>query len=327
MRRRTLLKLAGTLVVGGTRAMAQQTFTFRMGHVLAPTEPIHLTALEMAKRIESQTRGRVRIQVFPSSQLGSNRDTYEQVRIGAPVIANIDPGYISDYTSKDVGILAGPFLFESINELNRVLDSELAKGWLDGLRRSNLRCLSLGWYFGERHVFSKRAYAKPQDLRGVKIRVPPNPIFVETFKTLGATPVTLEFAELYSALQQGVVDAGEAPLSTIFASKLYEVAPVITLTGHFKQPIGWMMNEQLFQSLPADIQQVMLEEFRIYGLRATSATIQAGTRVRRNLEALGIRMVGVDKKAYSDAIKPFYQNYPGWSANLESRVRAIAQGR
>jgi tripartite ATP-independent transporter DctP family solute receptor len=302
-----------------------QPITIKWGHVLAPTEPTHIVALRVAERVKNRTSGLVTIEVFPSSQLGSNRDTYEQARLGSPVMGHIDPGYASEYGVKELGILGGPFLYENLDEIKKVVNSQLVQEWNDQLReKGGLRVLAWNWYFGERHIISGRGYPSPENLRGVKIRTPPNPIWVETFKTLGATPVTLEWAEVYTALAQGVVDAAEAPLSTLFGSKLYEVKKVITLTGHFKAITGHVIGEKFFQSLPKDVQQVLMEEVQKGGEEMSQLTVQQQEDFKKKLAEQGVSFVQPDIEAYKRASRPFYSL--GWPPDLYERIQKIIRG-
>jgi tripartite ATP-independent transporter DctP family solute receptor len=323
--RNKLVKVALALAFLGAPVLAQ-TITIRIGHVLAPTEPTHIAALEVAKRVKERTNGRVEIQVFPAAQLGSNRDTYEQARLGAPVMGHIDAGYLSQYVA-DMAIMGGPFLFDNVEQIRRLVTSVLMEEWNRRVQQTGLHIVAFNWYFGERHIISRRAFPSPADLRGVKVRVPPNPVFIETFKLLGAVPVTLEWAEVYSALQQGVVDAAEAPLSTLYASKLYEAAKVVTLTGHFKQITGWVIGYRYWQTLPQDVRQILTEEFIRGGELMSRMTIEQQDQFRKQLEAVGVTFANPNLPAYAQATRAFYNNFPGLTPDLVARVRRIIEGR
>jgi len=284
-------------------------------------------ALWVAERVKNRTNGLITIEVFPSSQLGSNRDVYEQARLGGAVIGHIDPGYASEYGVKEMGVLNGPFLYENLDEIKKIISSDLVREWNEQLReKGGLRVLAWNWYFGERHIISGRGYPSPENLRGVKIRTPPNPIWVETFKTLGATPVTLEWAEVYTALAQGVVDAAEAPISTLFGSKLYEIKKVVTLTGHFKAITGHVIGEKFFQSLPKYVQQILVEEVQKGGEEMSQMTVEQQEEFKKKLAEQGVSFVQPDIEAYKRVTRPFYYNYPGWPPDLYERIQKIIRG-
>jgi tripartite ATP-independent transporter DctP family solute receptor len=318
------LALAMALLTGSAWA---QNITIRVGHVLAPSEATHIVALEVAKRVSERTNGRVEIRVFPGAQLGPPRDVYEQARLGAPVMGHIDPGFLALFGVPDFAIMNGPFLFDNVDQINRLVASPLVAEWKRTVRQNGLHVIALNWYFGERHIISNRAFPTPTDLRGVKMRVPPNPVWIETFRTLGAVPVTLQWVEVYSGLQQGVVDAAEAPLSTLYGSKLHEVARTVTLTGHFKAVSGWVIGERFWRTLPRDVQQILTEEFQRGGERMTRMTIEGQEGFRRKLEAAGVRFVTPNVAAYAEASQGFYANFPGWTPGLHARVRQIIEGR
>lgn len=284
--------------------------TFQVGHVLATSEPIHQELVAVGERLSEATGGGITLEVFPNSELGGNRDVAEQAILGAPVIGHLDPSYASEHGVPDMGVLTGPFLFEDVEQIDRMLDSDLMQQWRDQMREeSNLESLAWNWYFGERHIISDSAYEEPESIRNVKIRVPPAPSWIETFEALGATPVTLEWSEVYTGLSQGVVDAAEAPLSTLQGSALYEVSDTVTLTSHFKAITGFAMNGDLYDQLPAACQELVRQEFVAGGERVTEATLLAQEETRGTLEGEGVEFVEADIPAYKEASASFYDQY------------------
>lgn len=306
---------------------AARPIVIKWAHCLSIDEPTHRAALEVARRVGQRTQGRVIMQIFPSSQLGGSRDTYEQARLGAPVMAHIDPGYASEYGSRNLSVLSGPYIFDTPEEAARLVSSPLVREWNEELRvNGGLRILTWNWYFGERYIISHRGYPNPADLRGVKVRVPPNPVWVETYKTLGAAAVTLEWAEVYIGLAQGVVDAAEAPLSTLYGSKLQEVKKVLTETGHFKAISGHVIGEQFFQSLPADVRRILVEELERGGRAMSRMTLEKQAEYREKFMKAGAAFVRADVAAYKKATRPFYAHFPEWPPDLFDRVQAIIHG-
>jgi tripartite ATP-independent transporter DctP family solute receptor len=316
------LAVAAGVVAAPVHGQAAE-FVIKLGHVLPTNEPIHQANERMAQRVKEKTKGRVEIQVFPASQIGSNRDTYEQARMGAPVICHIDPGYAAELGDLDIAIMNGPFLFESWDQARKVLTSPLVAAMNENLRRKgNIRVLSWGYYFGQRHIISDKGYPTPADIKGKKVRVPPNVMWVETFKAMGAVPTPLQWAEVYQGLGQGVVDAAEAPLSTLLGSKLHEVKKVITLTGHFKAVVGLAIGEQYFQSLPKDIQQLLAEEAEENGRWVSPITIQKEDEFKQALAKGGVTFVQADTEAYRKATLATYKAFPKWTPGLYERVQA-----
>lgn len=322
---RTIARLAITLVAAAAFATASaQEFTIRLANVLAATEPVNIVAQQLAEAVAERTNGRVAIEIFPASQLGGGRDYLEQAFLGAPVVGHTDPGYVStEYGVADLAVLAGPFLIQGADEIEGLISSDLVQGWNERLAEAGMRVLSWNWFFGERHLISNAAYPNPEDLRGVKVRVAPNPVWTITFDTLGAVGVELEWAEVYGGLQQGVVDAAEAPLSTLYGSRLYEVADTITLTSHFKAITGMVMGEAYWQTLPADIQEILLEEFHRHGTMMSEMTVASQAEFRSLLEAEGVTFVEADTAAYAQASAPFYTRFPGFPPGIFDEIQAI----
>lgn len=307
-----------------TSFAAAQEYVLRLANVVAPTEPVNIVAERLAERVAERTDGRVRIEIFPASQLGGGRDYLEQAALGAPVIGHTDPGYVStEYGVPELAVLAGPFLIRGPEEIAALIESEMVHEWNDRLAENGLRVLSWNWYFGDRHIISDTGYPSPADIASVKIRVPPNPVWTETFNALNTVGVTLEWAEVYGGLQQGVVDAAEAPLSTLYGSRLYEVADTITLTGHFIAITGMLIGESYWQSLPEDIQQILLEEFARGGEEMSQMTIDSQGEFRRLLEEEGVTFVEPDKAAYAEATSVFYSNFPGLPEGIYDTIQSI----
>jgi tripartite ATP-independent transporter DctP family solute receptor len=317
-----LLTAAAALLAAGPARGAD--YVIKLGHVLPTNEPIHQAFERMGQRVKERTKGRVEIQVFPASQIGSNRDTYEQARMGAPVMVHIDPGYASELGDVDIAILNGPFLYDSWDQARKVLASPLVAQMNENLRKKgNIRVLSWGYYFGQRHIISDRGYRTPAEIKDRKVRVPPNPMWVETFKAMGAVPTPLQWAEVYSGLAQGVVDAAEAPLSTLYGSKLHEVKKVITLTGHFKAITGVAIGEGYWQTLPKEVQQVLAEEAEEGGRWVAPITIQKEDEWKALLAKGGVTFVEADAGGYRKATAATYNAFPKWTPGLYDRVRSI----
>ena len=319
-----VLVLIGVGLVLGAGPAVAADYVIKLGHVIAPSEPIHQAFERMAERVKERTKGRVEIQVYPNSQLGSNKDTYEQARMGAPVMAHIDPGYASELGDTDIAILGGPFLYDSWDQAKKIIASPLVQKVNDNIRtRGGFRILSWGYYFGQRHVISDKGYPSPAEIKGRKVRVPPNPMWVETFKAMGAVPTPLQWSEVYSGLSQGVVDAAEAPLSTLYGSKLFEVKKVVTLTGHFKAVTGVGIGETFYQSLPKDIQQILQEESEEGGRWVSPITIQKEDEYRQTLAKAGVTFVQADADAYRKTTAATYTAFPKRTPGLYDRVREV----
>ncbi|WP_353171626.1 C4-dicarboxylate TRAP transporter substrate-binding protein [Paracandidimonas soli] len=313
--------MALALAVGSPSAHAKTTL--RVAHALSPNEPIHHAVEKFAEAVTKRTKGEVRISIFPSEQLGPNREVYEQVRQGAPIIQVADPAFMADYVP-DLGVMNGPYLLDEPLQFQKLLDSDWYAEMQTPLQKAGFRVLSFNYFFGIRNVIADKPVRSPADFNGMTIRIAPNPMWVETFKALGARGTPMPWTEVYSALAQGVVDAVEAPLGSLVGSKLQEQRKTMSLTGHFTAYLGLVMNEKQFQALSPEHQQILIEESQKAGEEMTRVTLENDKKLQKDLEAQGINIVrDIDIQAMRDATAPVYSAFPDWTPGLYQRIRAI----
>lgn len=319
--------LAGcTPDAGGTPAAGGdcEPIELDLGHVLAEQSPSHEAALAMVDRIAERSDGGITIRLFPNSQLGSTPQTDEQAMAGANTITFTDASYASDYGVPEMGAMFIPFFWDDVDALLTFVESDLFDGWADQLADNGLKVLAPNWYFGDRYIIGNAAYEEPGDLSGVQIRTPAATTWVTTFEMLDAVPQSLAFSEVYSAMEQGVVDAAEAPASTLYDAGLYEVGSDLSLTSHFRQVQMMAMSTEVFDSLCTDYQDILIEEFHKGGEEATQLTIASQDEYVGKFEEEGIAVHEVDAAAYRDAVAGFAENYPEWPADLPERMLEAA---
>jgi TRAP-type transport system periplasmic protein len=328
-RRRFIANAGATtaLLPLATPALSQNRVDIRVSHVLPSTHLGHGMVEEITARITERTNGRLNFVVFPNSQLGTTTETVEQASQGLPVISYTDASTLAPFGVPELNVLGGPFLVEDIEEAFRLHDSDLMSEWSERLAQQGaIRNLALNWLPGARHIVGHNAYPEPEDLRGVAIRVPPIETWRRTFLPLGAIPTTVEFAEVYSALSQGVVDAAENSLMGIASQNWHEVAKEVTLTGHFMAFSGWVISEAAFAEMSAEEQAIMKEEFRAGGVEYARALDADIADTMAALEAQGVNITQANTEAYRQATASFYEAFPEWPEGLFERVRAAAAG-
>jgi tripartite ATP-independent transporter DctP family solute receptor len=322
MQRRSLLAVATALSAPAV-ARAQSQIRIRLAHSLSTTEPAHLAAEYFARNMAERSNGRVRIELFPGEQLGSGRDVNEMIRQGANVMNITDPGYLSDFVP-DVGILNGPYLVNDFDQYGKLLDSDWYRDVDRRLQQAGLRMVMQGGYFGARHMIADKPIHKPADMAGMTVRVPPNQMWIETFRSLGARPTTVQWSEIYNALQQGVVQAAEAPYGSLWGSRLQEVRKVISTTGHFQAMTGWPINNGYFNRLPAEIRDMLLQEGDRARQEMTRLTREQEEDYVRRFREAGVQVVTeVDIPAFRDASAATYRAFPRWTPGLHDTVRRI----
>jgi tripartite ATP-independent transporter DctP family solute receptor len=322
----TLVRLLGIAAAGCLLALpatAAGNITIRFAHSLSTSEPAHQAAEFFAKNVRERTKGKVDIKVFPNEQLGSGKDVNEMIRQGANVMNITDPGYLSDFVP-DVGVLNGPYIVKDPKEFDKIWASDWWKATDQKLRKAGFRLIMAGGFFGARDVIADKPVRRPEDMQGMTIRVPPNTMWIETFKALGARPSTVQWSETYSALQQNVVAAAEAPLGSLWGSKLYEVKKVISTTGHFKAIVMWPINYNFFNSLPKDVQQVLLEEGEKARVEMTRLTLASEQGYIEKFKAAGVTFVtDVDQAAFQKATASVYNAFPKWTPGLHAKIEEI----
>jgi TRAP-type transport system periplasmic protein len=243
------LLAAPAIITARSQALAATTLT--LAHGAAPSNPRSVAAKRFAELVAAKTGGRIAVNVAGSEQLGSDAAVLMSLRTGAIDVSANSQGTSSNLVP-EVGALGLPFLFADPDKAFRVLDGpvgeELAK------RFEKLGIVVLDWWDnGIRHVTnSKRAITRPEDLHGLKIRTPADPMTIDIFRTLGAATEQISFSELYVALQQGVVDGQENPLANIASAKIYEVNPYISLTAHKWESNPFLMSRIAWDRIGAD---------------------------------------------------------------------------
>jgi tripartite ATP-independent transporter DctP family solute receptor len=241
-----------------TPAEAQQPITIRLGHVGFPG-PDSIFALmgdEYAKRVNSALKGKVEVKVFHSSQLGSDEQMMRGIKVGAPEM--FVPSTIMSTAEQKFGVFEMPYIIVSRAHMKKVAESKQAQqSLLEGLPTKGIRVLGI-WENGFRHITNNvRAIVRPDDLKGIKLRVPGGVWRVKMFKTYGANPSPMPFAEVYSALQSGVMDGQENPFPQIASAKFQEVQKFLSLSGHVYTPAYLVVSEDFWKKLPSDIQAAL----------------------------------------------------------------------
>ena len=297
--------VAGCL--GPEAASAQGPVTVRLGLSANPGSLIAITAEEYAKRANEALRGKAEVKVFPSSQLGTDEQMLKGVRAGqlemfvpSTVMSTVEPKY---------GVFEMPYLIRDWHHIRKVAaNAEIKRALFEPLPSKGVRVLAF-WENGFRHITNNtRPIMKPEDLRGIKLRVPSGIWRVKMFKLYGANPTPLAYAEVYSALQSGVMDGQENPFPQIWSGRFHEVQKYLSLTGHVYSPAYPMVGEKWWQSIPADI-RATLERVAV---ETQEVAWREGERLDKELLAkLGatLKVNEADKKAFLQASKPVYEEF------------------
>ncbi|WP_313800356.1 TRAP transporter substrate-binding protein [Cytobacillus sp.] len=287
-----------------------ETFTLKAGHSLTEDHPYHIGLLEMAKNVEERTDGKVKIEVFPLSQLGAERELTEALTLGTADMSVSSTAPIANFYP-EIGIVDMPFLFESREHAYKVLDGEIGQELLKGME--NIGIIGLAWgENGFRHITNaKHPITKPEDLKGIKIRTQENPIHLDAFNALGAKPTPMAWTEALTALQQGVVDGQENPIVVADTYKLFDAnQKYMTLTGHLYSPAVIMFSKTTWDKLPAEYQEVLSDEAKKSGDQIRELIKKSDEDSLKVLKEQGMEIIeDVDVKPFRDAIQPVYEKY------------------
>ena len=254
----TLLILSVAVVC--TTAQAAEKYVLKFNHVLAPTDPFHAGFTKWAKAVNERTKGGMDVQVFHSAQLGVEEDIIEQLRQGANVGQNTDSARLGNYVP-EIAIMNGPYFVDNYNDVFKLGALPSIKSWKARLESNfGIKILSFSWVQGFRHMITNKPIRTPADLNGLRIRTPGAPIWQESIRSIGATPVAMAFGEIYAAMQQKVIDGLDNVYNATYAGRLYEVAKYVSETKHILLINFEIVGAKFFNSLPADYQKILVEE-------------------------------------------------------------------
>lgn len=281
---------------GGTPGTAEagEKYTLRVSTVIAESDPLYKGYSSFVENIGKRTNGAIQATIYPNAQLGQDEDLMEQALLGADVAFNTDAGRLG-VRVREMGIVLAPYLFNNPQEARKFLVSDLFKSWQKKLEDAhNLTLLSLNYYVGGRNFITKVPIKSPDDLRGLRIRTPGAPVWQETIRSLGATPVALPWIETYPAFQQGVINGAEAQHPATYASKLHEVGKHITLTNHILLMNGLVVGTKWFKKLPTEYQRILVEEGIKAGDLTTKMVMDSEKEYEKKMAAEGATIHTVD---------------------------------
>ncbi|GIL01307.1 MAG: C4-dicarboxylate ABC transporter [Alphaproteobacteria bacterium] len=315
--------LVATLVAGCIAGVAAAAdYTLSVNTALATTDPLYKGLEAFQANVAEASGGRIEVKLFPNSQLGPDEDVLEQARAGAPVAVVVDGGRLAVFQN-EFGVLGAPFLASGYDGIRKVVTSDMFEEWVGKLHdASGHQVLSFNWWQGERHLLTKKEVNAPADLAGIRMRTPGAPVWVETVSAMGATPTPMPWGDVYSALQQNVIDGAEAQLPAVVGAKLDEVISHITKTGHINLITGLVTSAAWFDGLPADLQKVLREEALKAGDIASYGTRDSLEAIEADLTAKGVSVRDIDVTAFKQATAGVYEKL-GYG-ELRDTLQAIA---
>jgi tripartite ATP-independent transporter DctP family solute receptor len=301
-----------------------QTTVIKWGIVLHHEHPFVLGMKKTAEIVAQKTKNRIDMQVFPAAQLGTGKDMIEAVVFGSQGMATEGAAMFSQWAPR-LSILEAPYIFRDVDHMYKVMKSpigtDLTKELVD---KRGLRVLGV-LYYGVRHLTTaNKAVHKPEDVKGLKLRVPEVTLYLEMAKSWGANPTPMAFAELYLGLKQGVVDGQENPLPTINAGKFYEVQKYLMLTGHIMVPQFHAIGEKLWMSLSKGDQTIIMDAVDVGINFSNNLIIKQEKALADEFKQKGMTVITPDVEAFrkaSIAVVPKFEDR--WGKGFYEKIAAV----
>ncbi len=332
MRRRDVLHGAvltlGALAAGGVRgpALGQAKTLFKASDVHPPGYPTVAAVEDLGKTLEQATNGRLGVQMYASMQLGGEKEAIEQAQVGAIQLARVSVGAIGPVID-ELNVFNLPFLFRNTAHMQKVIDGPIGQELLDKVSANDKAGLvGLCWMdAGARSFYdTKHPIKSIADLKGLKVRVIGNPMFVDMANALGANGVAMGYDQVFSALQTGVIDGAENNPPSVVFDNHYQVAKFYTLTEHLIVPEILVFSRRTWDGLSKDDQELLRKSAR--KAQADERTLWAAyeKQAMDKARANGVEIVEtIDKKPFQDAVKPVWDKYGPRFADMIKRIQAV----
>lgn len=308
MKRFSAVFLAALLVFAAAGAFAAE-ITLKLGHIADPQNPYAMGAEKFAELVKEKTGGAVEIQIFPSSQLGNQRDLIEGLTFGTVDLTMTSTAVLGNFLT-EAAVFDLPFIFRDIPHAYKALDTvgmEICKP----LEKRGIKVLSM-FENGVRHMTNNRnPIRKPEDVKGLKIRVMEQPIYIEMMKALDASPTPMAFGELFTALQQGVVDGQENPFSIIYSSSFYEVQKYLSVTGHIWGSALLCFNSSVWNKISEEDKAIVKKAADKWRDEQRRQTVAQEGEFLQKLKDKGMEVAEVDKAAFQQAVQSVWNEYEG----------------
>ena len=285
--------------------------------------PTVVAVENMGKKLDAATNGRIKIQMFPGAVLGQEKEAVEQVQIGALQIARISLGVVGP-VAPDVDVFNMPFVFRDIAHMRAVIDGPIGAELLEKVTNSPARLVALGWMDGgARSLYTKTLVKTPADMKGIKVRMMGNPLFVDTMNAMGGNGISMAYGEVFSALQTGVIDGAENNPPSFFTSNHYTTGmKYYAQTNHLIIPELLVMSKVTWDKLSPEDHTLVKKLAREAQMEQRVLWDKSVADYTTKLKAAGVEFVPVDQKLFFDATAPVRAKYGAKFADLMKRIDA-----
>lgn len=320
-RRHLIAAFAAAIACAGGPATAQTVLKASDVH---PAGYPNVVAVEnLGKKLEEATKGKYKLQMFPGGVLGSEKEVVEQTQVGAIQIARISLGVLGPVVP-DVNVFNMPFVFRDEAHMRKVIDGPIGAEILEKITNSPARLVALGFMdSGSRSLYTKKPVRKPEDLKGMKIRMMGNPLFVDTMNAMGGNGISMGHTEVFGALQTGVIDGAENNPPTLFTSNQYTTVKYYTQTNHLIIPEIFVMSKVTWDKMTKDEQALVKKFAREAQLEQRALWDKSVADYTAKLKAAGIEFINTDVKPFYDATAPVRAKYGAQYADLMKRMADV----
>lgn len=305
-------------------------FTFRVAFENSMSEPVGQGLSKWKELVNSQNKG-VSIELFPDSQLGAKTDIMDQMLLGDNVVTLTDGSFYAEYGVPEFSVFYAPFLFDNWDKVWKLIDSQWYKDMCAKLDEQGLHIIASNWIYGARQLMTKEKVVSPDDLKGMKIRVPTNAIQTKSFDVMGGTSVAMSLGDVYQALTSGTIDGVENPFATLYGRSFQEVCKYLLVTNHVMNSTTWVCSTQVWNSLTPEQQQLLTETCEQAGEFNNEAYNASTEDYIQKMEAAGVTVTNLtdaERQAWKDKAMGIWDYAADfkWSDDLYNNIQAIING-
>ncbi|AMT89545.1 MULTISPECIES: TRAP transporter substrate-binding protein [Pseudomonas] len=319
--KRTLLAAALPLMF--TFAGGAQALEFKVADIHPKGYPTVEAEESMGKTLTKETNGELTFKYFPGGVLGSEKEVIEQMQFGAIQMSRVSLGIVGPVVP-DVNVFNMPFIFRDQQHMRNVIDGPVGDEILDKITNSEFKLVALAWMDGgTRNIYTKKPVRKLEDLKGMKIRVQGNPMFIEMMNAMGANGIAMDTGEIFSSLQTGVIDGAENNPPTLLEHNHFQNAKFYSLTGHLILPEPIVMSKITWEKLTPDQQQLVKKAAKAAQAEERVLWDKKSAASEEKLKAAGVEFIEVDKKPFYEATASVREKYGAPYADLIKKIEAV----
>ncbi|WP_460095137.1 TRAP transporter substrate-binding protein [Pseudomonas sp. S2_B03] len=319
--KRTLLAAALPLMF--TFAGGAQALELKVADIHPKGYPTVEAEESMGKTLTKETNGELTFKYFSGGVLGSEKEVIEQMQVGAIQMSRVSLGIIGPVVP-DVNVFNMPFIFRDQQHMRNVIDGPVGDEILDKITNSEFKLVALAWMDGgTRNIYTKKPVRKLEDLKGMKIRVQGNPMFIDMMNAMGANGIAMDTGEIFSALQTGVIDGAENNPPTLLEHNHFQNAKFYSLTGHLILPEPIVMSKITWEKLTPDQQQLVKKAAKAAQAEERVLWDKKSAASEEKLKAAGVEFITVDKKPFYEATASVREKYGAPYADLIKKIEAV----